>query len=277
MTKKILFCLYLLFSFADEQLNHKSQTDTEIENAKDLYENEFNKIMELSKNVNQISEKRISLYTHLNNSIANTKNKVLNAPLKYTMVEQGEKHPHLIVIIPSVVIIFLLNNWAWKNNQKKQNKRDEITINQLKEETTVTEFKSILLQADNKKADHIISISEDTTISLLNKLSRFEKSEKFLKKDLTLTTLSSSLNTNPRYLSEIIKQHKGKNFNNYLNGLRIQYITSKLTDTPVFREYKISYLAEACGFSSREVFSVIFKKEMGVTPSHFISELKKKM
>jgi YesN/AraC family two-component response regulator len=87
--------------------------------------------------------------------------------------------------------------------------------------------------------------------------------------------LSNSLNTNPRYLSEIIKQHKGKNFNNYLNGLRIHYITNKLYDTPVFREYKISYLAEACGFSSREVFAVIFKKETGVTPSYFISQLKK--
>ncbi|MDR6485684.1 YesN/AraC family two-component response regulator [Chryseobacterium vietnamense] len=274
MTKKILFCLYLLFSFADEQLNHKSQIDAEIENAKKLYENEFNKIMELSKKVNQFSEKRIRLYTQLNN-IANTKNKVLNAPLKYIMVEHGEKYPHLIVFVPSVVIIFLLNNWAWKNNQKKQNKRDEITIKQSKEETPVTEFKPILLHANNKKADNTISISEATTISLLSKLSRFEKSEKFLKKDLTLTTLSNSLNTNPRYLSEIIKQHKGKNFNNYLNGLRIQYITNKLTDTPVFREYKISYLAEACGFSSREVFSVVFKKEMGVTPSHFISKLKK--
>ncbi|AZA77307.1 AraC family transcriptional regulator [Chryseobacterium sp. G0186] len=66
-----------------------------------------------------------------------------------------------------------------------------------------------------------------------------------------------------------------KSFNNYLNGLRINYITAKLYDTPIFREYKISYLAETCGFSSREVFAVIFKKETGVSPSYFINQLKK--
>lgn len=278
MTKKILFCLYLLFSFIDEQLNHESQNDTDTENAKGLYENESAKIMELSKNANLISEKNITLYTQLNDSVINIEKKAKNTSVKYFMDKQEGEHPEniiKIVIAPSIVIIFWLNSWIlWKYNQKKLNKKDEIIYN-LKEETTVNEFKSISLQANGRRAINNISISEDTTISLLNKLSKFEKSEKFLKKDVTLTALSNSLNTNPRYLSEIIKQHKGKNFNNYLNGLRIHYITSKLYTTPVFREYKISYLAEACGFSSREVFSVIFKKEMGVTPSYFISQLKR--
>ena len=278
MTKKILFCLYLLFGFTDEQLNHEPKTDAEIGNVKDLYEHEFNKIMELSKNVNPISKKSIILYTQLNNSIINIEKRAGNTAVKYIMDKQeGERPQNIIkiVIAPSIAIIFWLNSWIlWKYNQKKPNKKDEI-VNHLKEETTVTEFKSISLQTDGKREVNNISISENTITSLLNKLSRFEKSEKFLKNDVTLTTLSNSLSTNPRYLSEIIKQHKGKNFNNYLNGLRIQYITNKLYNTPIFREYKISYLAEVCGFSSREVFSVIFKKEMGVTPSYFISQLKR--
>ncbi|CAH0191291.1 HTH-type transcriptional activator RhaR [Chryseobacterium sp. Bi04] len=312
MTKKVLFCLYLLFNVTDAQWNNKSKIDTEIENTKDLFENEL-KIMELTKNGNQISrdidyKKRISersellldryfnmeslnsekketskksthLYKELNDSIKNTEKKAVNTPVNYIIGEQGEAYSHnivKIVIAPSVVIIFLLNSWVlWKHNQKKPGKGDKMIVNHLKNETKTTEFTSIPVKDKDKTPDHNISISEDTTASLLNKLSKFEKSEKFLKKDLTLTNLSNSLHTNPRYLSEIIKQHKGKNFNNYLNGLRIHYITDKLYNTPVFREYKISYLAEACGFSSREVFSVIFKKEMGVTPSYFISQLKK--
>ncbi|MDQ0781372.1 AraC family transcriptional regulator [Chryseobacterium sp. W4I1] len=278
MTKKIFFCLYLLSSFIDEQLNHEPQIDTDTENVKGLHGNGSTKIMELSKNSNLILEKSITLYTQLNDSVINIEKKAKNTSVKYIMDKQEGEHPEniiKIVIVPSIVIIFLLNSWIlYKYNQKKLNKKDEI-IYHLKEETTVNEFKSVSLQANGRRAVNNISISEDTTISLLNKLSKFEKSEKFLKKDVTLTTLSNSLNTNPRYLSEIIKQHKGKNFNNYLNGLRIHYITSRLSTTPIFREYKISYLAEACGFSSREVFSVVFKKEMGVTPSYFISQLKK--
>jgi len=47
-----------------------------------------------------------------------------------------------------------------------------------------------------------------------------------------------------------------------------------LYEEPKHREYKISYLAELCGFSSREVFTTIFKKETGISPSYFIDHLK---
>jgi YesN/AraC family two-component response regulator len=165
--------------------------------------------------------------------------------------------------------------WYWKRNQNKLHKRYETIIENLKKEVQITEKQDTEIKTENKGTENNLSISEETTALLLSKLSKFEKSEKFLKKDLTLTSLSNSLATNPRYLSEIIKQYKNKSFNNYINGLRIQFITNKLYDTPIFREYKISYLAEACGFSSREVFAVIFKKETGVSPSYFISQLKK--
>lgn len=149
-------------------------------------------------------------------------------------------------------------------------------IKALKDQTTSDE--SQRAGVETKEAhimpENIINIAENTIASLLNKLSKFEKSEKFLKMEVSLTTLSNSLNTNPRYLSEIIKQHKKKSFNNYLNGLRIQYITNKLYEKPIYREYKISHLAEISGFSSREVFAGVFKKETGVTPSYFINQLK---
>ncbi len=109
----------------------------------------------------------------------------------------------------------------------------------------------------------------------LLKLQKFEESQKFLRKDVNLTHLANTFNTNTRYLSDVINQHKGKNFHNYLNELRIQYITELLYKEPKYREYKVSYLAEVSGFASREVFSVVFKKETGVTPSYFINSLRK--
>lgn len=118
------------------------------------------------------------------------------------------------------------------------------------------------------------AISTETYHSILKKISKFEKSEKFLRKDINLTWLSNHLNTNTKYLSEVIKQHKNTNFNGYINGLRIQYIIKKLTETPVYRGYKISYLAEECGYGSPQVFAIAFKRETGVTPSYFIEQLK---
>ncbi|WEK70471.1 MAG: helix-turn-helix domain-containing protein [Candidatus Chryseobacterium colombiense] len=118
------------------------------------------------------------------------------------------------------------------------------------------------------------SISTETYNSILKKINKFEKSEKFLRKDINLTWLSNHLNTNTKYLSEVIKSHTGKNFNGYINGLRIRYIINKLTEMPVYRDYKISYLAEECGYGSPQVFAIAFKRETGVTPSYFIEQFK---
>lgn len=245
---------------------------------RDIYEVYFKSCVELGEK--EISKKYMNLYTKLNDSIINIEKKAINTPVKHIIDEKEKIYTsdiQKIVIIASCIIMMLsLGGWLfWKQNQNNIHKKYKTVIETLKNETKIKEIEPVLSEVDDKSPENVINISEDTTTSLLNKLSKFEKSEKFLKKDMNLTSLSNSLNTNPRYLSEIIKQHRGKSFNNYINGLRIHYITNKLYETPVFREYKISYLAEACGFSSREVFAVIFKKETGVTPSYFISQLKK--
>ena len=86
--------------------------------------------------------------------------------------------------------------------------------------------------------------------------------------------MSNLFNTNPKYLSQIIRENKNQNFNSYINQLRISYISDKLYNTTLYREYKISYLAEECGYASSQVFINAFRKETGMTPSYFINELK---
>ncbi|HLV38436.1 helix-turn-helix domain-containing protein, partial [Xanthomarina sp.] len=58
-----------------------------------------------------------------------------------------------------------------------------------------------------------------------------------------------------------------------INKLRIQYIVNKLKSDPDYLNYKISYLAEECGFSSHSKFSASFKNVTGLSPSTFISNL----
>lgn len=121
------------------------------------------------------------------------------------------------------------------------------------------------------------SLSADLEKVLLKKLNLFESSEKFLKKNITLSYLSHLFDTNPKYLSMFIKMHRERSFNSYVNYLRINYITRKLCENPIYREYKISYLAEECGYASSQVFICAFRKEMGTTPILFITNLKDQM
>ncbi|WP_284461362.1 AraC family transcriptional regulator [Chryseobacterium sp.] len=55
---------------------------------------------------------------------------------------------------------------------------------------------------------------------------------------------------------------------------RINYIIKKLYEHPVYREYKITYLAEECGYVTPRVFVNAFKQQMGFTPSYFVEQLK---
>jgi hypothetical protein len=53
-------------------------------------------------------------------------------------------------------------------------------------------------------------MAEETVNQLLSKIVKFEKTEKYLKSDITIAGLASSFNTNTKYLSVVINDHKNK-------------------------------------------------------------------
>ncbi|MCD9855176.1 AraC family transcriptional regulator [Epilithonimonas sp. JDS] len=116
-------------------------------------------------------------------------------------------------------------------------------------------------------------IPDKTEKRILNKLEEFEKNQKFIQKTVSLKTLSQQFDTNPKYLSEVVNKHKNSNFNTYINDLRIDYIVTKIRNEPEYRKYKVSYLADECGFSSHSLFTTIFKNRMNVSPTEFLQKV----
>ncbi|MDC8000624.1 helix-turn-helix domain-containing protein [Aequorivita todarodis] len=121
-----------------------------------------------------------------------------------------------------------------------------------------------------------LNIPKETEEQLLVKLEEFENSLDFINKEISLSRMALQFETNTKYLSELINAHKQKNFNTYINELRINYITDKLKNDPQYLQYKISYLAEESGFSSHSVFATIFKSVTGISPTTFIDILQNK-
>lgn len=113
-------------------------------------------------------------------------------------------------------------------------------------------------------------IPAETEKVLLAKLKKFEASTRFTSKEMSLALLSAQLETNTKYLSEIINRHYQDNFNTYINKLRVNYIIEKLKSDSAYRNYKISYLAEDAGFSSHSSFATTFKAITGIAPGTFI-------
>lgn len=132
-----------------------------------------------------------------------------------------------------------------------------------------------IIPSKQKNSKHT-AVPKEMEETLLKKLSEFEKSTEFVSQDTSLSRLALQFDTNTRYLSEVVNFYKQKNFNAYINELRINYIIDKLKNDSHFLQYKISYLAEVSGFSSHSVFATVFKQVTGIPPTNFITILKDK-
>jgi len=259
-------------------LTHKNPSSPKIR--RDLFETLSKSYLELNKI--EDSKKYLNKFTYLNDSISKMEKEAINISSNSIATKQDENHladikkiTVIYILIAAVLVLLVAKSIInyWKKRYAKLKKKYDTLITNLALKAKESTIEQPVVTEENAK-QKTLTITDETVNSLLEKLAKFEKSQKYTKQDMSLSTLASQLNTNTKYLSEIIKQHKGKKFSDYINGLRITYITEQLYNNPVYRDYKNSYLAECCGFSSREVFTVVFKKETGVSPSYFIENLK---
>ncbi|MBL1409051.1 helix-turn-helix domain-containing protein [Sphingobacterium faecale] len=120
-----------------------------------------------------------------------------------------------------------------------------------------------------------VNISKDTEQRLREQLNKLEKKNFYLEKSLTLNQLANSMGTNPRYVTYIIQKYREKDFYEYIQTKRIEYIIDQLDKSPELLGFKLSYLAEMCGFTSLSKFSTAFKLVTGTPPSAYVHFIKK--
>ncbi|OAH72579.1 hypothetical protein AXA65_10175 [Chryseobacterium sp. FP211-J200] len=126
---------------------------------------------------------------------------------------------------------------------------------------------------EDKKTHITEAIKQD----LLQKLKKFEDKKQFTQKGLTIQKLAVQLDTNSNYLSDVINEQKGMNFNRYLGDLRIRHITTLLFEKNMYLNYTIDSLAKECGIASRQNFSDLFHEINGIRPTDFIRKRKKEI
>ncbi len=86
--------------------------------------------------------------------------------------------------------------------------------------------------------------------------------------ELTLSILAKKLNTNPSFLSKVINNGFGINFNDFINRYRVQEVKNLLAD-PANANITIMSLAYDAGFNSKATFNRAFKKFTGKNPRDF--------
>ncbi|RXM50556.1 hypothetical protein BOQ64_17580 [Chryseobacterium sp. CH25] len=227
---------------------------------------------------NSTSQKYLDLFSKLNDSINSVEKQAVEVPVKKMISEtkvNGEKKIRKIAVISFVILVLITAGMLIyrRRSNKIIHKKYEDLITEIRSENKDGKITEPVSDKNNTVKSSV-TITDETVKALLLKLEKFETSEKYLRKDLSLSWMANSLATNPKYLSEVIKVYRKHNFTSYINELRINYIVKKLYENPIYREYKIAYLAEECGYVTPRVFVNAFKQQKGFTPSYFVEQLK---
>lgn len=147
---------------------------------------------------------------------------------------------------------------------------------------TITQDHAAITGHGTEKIDvmHLKTVSEnvshDTYLSAkkLNNLGErlvehFSLNHTYLKKGYTSSNLAAEMNMQPYILSAVINQVFRTNFNDFINGYRVDHAKT-LIENGEARLLTLEALSEQCGFRNRNSFTMAFKKHAGQTPSDFI-------
>ena len=126
-----------------------------------------------------------------------------------------------------------------------------------------------------EEAKKEIIIDDQKINEIAKRLEKLEAQEYFLKSECNLRAMAKKLKTNATYLSKTISIHKQKNFTDYINDLRIEYVLKRLKNDKKFRSFSIQSIATEIGYKSSYSLVKHFKSRTGINPSYFIKSLDK--
>jgi AraC-like DNA-binding protein len=188
-----------------------------------------------------------------------------------------EKYTTALVVGGCFIIVMSLFLFYFKKSQKEKQllvERFDKLMQQTKKEPDVllitNEPKLVIPETIKTKSKEM---PKDVEVMIAEKLNQFEIEKGYLQPNIMQTEFAKRLNTNSTYISNFINKYKGKNFNVYINDLRIDYAVAMLKEDARFRTYTIETVGKEIGFSNTQSFSKAFFNKTGLQPSYFIKKL----
>ncbi|MBU3809902.1 MAG: AraC family transcriptional regulator [Candidatus Phocaeicola faecipullorum] len=115
-----------------------------------------------------------------------------------------------------------------------------------------------------------IRLGDKTYLLIGKKLDEWKRQKGFLCLGLTIQALSKSIGVNRTYLSNYVNDTYGRNFNRWVNELRIEEAKSRMKTA----ENSLAEIAAQVGFADLAHFSKQFKRKEGLSPSAWRKKLR---
>lgn len=121
---------------------------------------------------------------------------------------------------------------------------------------------------DNNVKYQTSSLNEDQKQIIADAISNvMENTKEYCEPDFSLEKLATLVNSNSKYVSQVINETYHKNFSNYINEFRIHEARIRLMDIEHYGNYTIKAISESLGYKSHATFINVFRKMTGITPS----------
>ena len=172
---------------------------------------------------------------------------------------------YFLSVLSDLVIIFLIYGVAlaqWRNPKLfKINKIEEISA-------SIQDTEPNNAQTNNSPSGLLDSSTRE---SISTRVKQFMDEEHAYKdSQLNLLRLAELIGVSTHHLSEALNQHQGKNFYQFINDYRVNYVREMLAQQ---QTAKILDLAMTAGFSSKSTFNAVFKQTTGLSPTQYRQQL----
>ncbi len=131
-------------------------------------------------------------------------------------------------------------------------------------------FEELSKQIETEATTPRTQVIEDLEFWKAKVLKNVVEEQSFINPELSLPDLAKSLRTNPSFLSKVVNQGFGQNFNDFINEKRVLAVTQKLKAGEQ-KQLTLLAIAYDCGFNSKATFNRAFKKVTGQSPKDFDS------
>lgn len=188
----------------------------------------------------------------------------------------------IIALFVVLAVIALLSIGLWRQKRKLSHAYGDLyerNVVLLESERRYTEKIEAL---ENSMAAAIEPLAEPTEQSaqrkslipqkqreeLLTRICKvIEQPEFYCDPDCSIDRLAAAIDSNARYVSEVINKEYGVNFRSFINRYRIKEAMRRLVDTEHYGHLTIKAIAESVGYKSQATFISVFTKETGLKPS----------
>ena len=128
--------------------------------------------------------------------------------------------------------------------------------------------KTIGIPEDANIFDEEKSISEEDITTVRDLM---ETDKAYLNPELNLSDLAKMANMSRGQLSEIVNTAFNKNFNDFVNGYRVEAFKDMLKENK-HQQLSLLGIAQECGFNSKATFNRVFKKLTDLSPTEFLKK-----